>query len=471
MQAPQDEALMVVWGQRLAERGGPLYLAIVEVLEQSIRTGELREGARLPPQRALARGLAVDLTTITRAFTEAKRRGLLDASVGRGSFVRSGTGASRWRDDRQAVIDLTMNLPPVPVQPSLQRMLQDGVARLLRRQDVSVLMSYRLTVGALEERQAGVQWLRPLLGHRPVDEMLVTPGAQSAMVAVVSSMLQAGDALVAEQFTYPGIRALAAQLGLVLSGVGMDAEGMRPDMLDRVLRESGARLVYCTPNIQNPTTATMSLQRRHDIIEVAARHKAMILEDDPYGLLPHDPLPALARLAPPRVFYVATVSKTLSPGLRTAFLVAPGPDQAQRLTAALRATSLMGAGLLTGLTADWIRSGQAGALLSAIRGELVARQEIARSILGENSCCAHPAGPHVWLRLPPHWSSTDFVTYVRRQGLALVPSDVFTVAGDAPGRARIALGTAADQGALTEALTAVAAALGHKRAQGYHNVV
>lgn len=471
MQAPQDEALMVVWGQRLAERGGPLYLAIVEVLEQSIRTGELREGARLPPQRALARGLAVDLTTITRAFTEAKRRGLLDASVGRGSFVRSGTGASRWRDDRQAVIDLTMNLPPVPVQPSLQRMLQDGVARLLRRQDVSVLMSYRLTVGALEERQAGVQWLRPLLGHRPVDEMLVTPGAQSAMVAVVSSMLQAGDALVAEQFTYPGIRALAAQLGLVLSGVGMDAEGMRPDMLDRVLRESGARLIYCTPNIQNPTTATMSLQRRHDIIEVAARHKAMILEDDPYGLLPHDPLPALARLAPPRVFHVATVSKTLSPGLRTAFLVAPGPDQAQRLTAALRATSLMGAGLLTGLTADWIRSGQAGALLSAIRGELVARQEIARSILGENSCCAHPAGPHVWLRLPPHWSSTDFVTYVRRQGLALVPSDVFTVAGDAPGRARIALGTAADQGALTEALTAVAAALGHKRAQGYHNVV
>ena len=471
LQDTQDAAVIGLWRQRLGDHNGPLYLAIVEVLEHAIRAGELREGARLPPQRALAAGLGVDLTTITRAFTEAKRRGLLDASVGRGSFVRSGTGASRWRDDRQAVIDLTMNLPPVPAEPSLQRMLADGVNRLLRKQDVSVLMSYRLTVGALEERQAGIQWLHPLLGRRPVDEMLLAPGAQSALVAVVSSMLQAGDALVAEQFTYPGIRALAAQLGLVLSGVAMDTEGMRPDGLDRVLRESGARLIYCTPNIQNPTTATMSLQRRTDILEVAARHKAMIVEDDPYGLLPQEPLPALARLAPSRVFHIATVSKTLSPGLRTAFLAAPGPDQAHRLTAALRATSLMGAGLLTGLTTDWIRSGQAAALLSAIRAELLSRQRIAREILGEVSCCAHPAGPHVWLRLPPHWSSADFVTYVRRQGLALVPSDVFTVAGDAPGRARIALGTAADQGALAEALTAVAAALDHKRAQGYHNVV
>lgn len=470
MDIMQTDEIIGSWQRHLTGQTGPLYLCIVEALSRSIRKGELREGDRLPPQRRLATALDVDLTTVTRAFNEAKRRGLLDATVGRGSFVRSGVGAARWRDDRQAVVDLTMNLPPMLAEPSMQRLLQEGVSRLLRKQDVGVLMSYRMTAGTTEERTAGAAWLKPVLGQRAVDEVLLVPGAQSAMLAVVSTMAKTGDAIVAEQFTYPGIRALAAQLGLNLSGVGMDAEGMIPDALDRVLRESGARLIYCTPNIQNPTTATMSLERRRRILSVAQAHNAMVLEDDPYGLLPTDPLPALAQLAPTRVFHVATLAKVLSPGLRTAFLVAPSYDHAQRLTAAIRATSLMGAGLMTGLATQWIRGGQAMTILDAVRAESAARQRVARTVLG-TAPCAHPEGLHVWLRLPAHWNSSDFVTYVRRQGLALVPSDVFTVEGKAPGRVRIALGTAADQPALLDALTSVAAAMQHKRAQGYDNVV
>lgn len=458
------------WRRQIQAHKGPLYLSIVEALADSIRSGDLQEGDRLPPQRRLASALDVDLTTVTRAFNEARRRGLLDATVGRGSFVRPGAAAARWRDDRGAVVDMTMIVPPPLADPSLRHLLQDGLARLLKRQDTGVLMSYRMAAGTAEERAAGAAWLRPLLGPREPDEVLVVPGAQSAMLAVATTVLQTGDAVLAERFTYPGLRALAAQLGLALSGVAMDVDGLVPDALDRALRETRARLVYCTPNIQNPTTATMPLDRRRAILAVVQRHGAMILEDDPYGLLPDVPLPALAQLAPGRVFHVATLSKALSPGLRTAFLVAPGPEQAQRLTAAVRATSMTGSGLLTGLAAQWIRGGQAAAVLGAVRRELAARQAAARDVLGE-APCAHPQGPHIWLRLPQHWGGVDFVSYVRRQGLALVPGEVFTVEGDAPPRVRIALGTVPDEAALRESLHAVAAALRHRRIPGYGGVV
>jgi DNA-binding transcriptional MocR family regulator len=454
----------------MARHTGPLYLAIVEALTESVRAGELQQGDRLPPHRHLAARLQVDLTTVTRAFTEARRRGLVEATVGRGSFIHPNAGALRWRSDGPSVVDMTMNLPPTPQDPSLQTLLKDGLAKLLKQQDLSVLMSYRVTAGSAEERAAGAAWLEPVLGRREPGDILVAPGAQSAMVAVMTTLTQPGDGVVTELCAYPGLRALAAQLGLVVSGVAMDSEGMLPDALDRACSVARPRMIYCTPNIQNPTTATMSMERRRAVLAVARRHGVMILEDDAYGLLPQPRLPALAALAPDRVFYVGTVAKTISPGLRTAFLSAPTPALATRLTAALRATSLTTAGLLTGLTAAWIRGGQAAALLDAIQREAVARQAIARDVLGE-AVCAHPQGLHVWLRLPPHWSSTDFTAYLRNKGLALVPSDVFTVAGPPPARVRIALGAASGQEALRTSLQSVATALNHNPMQGFTDVV
>jgi DNA-binding transcriptional MocR family regulator len=454
----------------MQQHKGPLYIAIAEALTEAIRVGDLQEGDRLPPHRQLAAGLGVDLTTITRAFAEARRRGLVEATVGRGTFIRAGAGALRWRGDGQSIADMTMNMPPALSDPPLDRLLQEGVARLIKRQDLHVLMSYRVTGGSKEERAAGAIWLEPLLGRREPSEILVTPGAQAAMTAVLTTLTQPGDTIVAELCTYPGLRALAAQLGLVLAGIAMDAEGIRPDALDEACARFHPRLIYCNPTIQNPTTATMSTARREAILDVARRHGIMILEDDPYGLLPETAVPALAALEPRRVFYVSTLAKTISPGLRSAFLVSPSADYATRLTAALRATSLTNAGLLAGLAAQWIRGGQADQILNAIRTESAARQSLARAMLGE-APCAHPHGLHIWLHVTPQWSSAEFVGYVRNQGLALVPSEVFTVQGAPPERVRIALGAAPDRPALITSLEAIAAALQHRRIRGYEEVV
>ena len=246
---------------------------------------------------------------------------------------------------------------------------------------------------------------------------------------------------------------------------------MLPEALDRACSAARPQMIYCTPNIQNPTTATMSMERRQAVIAVARRHGVMILEDDAYGLLPQTRLPALAALAPEQCVLCrhrreddfSWATDRLPVGAHPGACDAPDCRPCAR-------PSLTTAGLLTGLTAAWIRGGQAAALLDAIRREAVARQEVAREVLGE-AISAHPQGLHAWLRLPAHWGSTDFTAYLRNKGLALVPSDVFAVAGHPPPRVRIALGAATGREALRNSLLSVAAALLHNPMQGFADVV
>jgi DNA-binding transcriptional MocR family regulator len=297
-----------------------------------------------------------------------------------------------------------------------------------------------------------------------------------ALLAALGAVARAGDVVLTDGLTYPGFRGAAAQLGVRLAAVTGDAEGPLPDAVEEACRGSEQRpkALYCIPTIHNPTTVTMPLGRRRALAEAARRHDLRILEDDAYGVLPADPLPALAALAPDITFHVATLSKVISPALRVAYLVAPDPHCAARLTAALRANVLMASPLLGGLVAAWVRDGTARALLSAVRRECAARQKIAREVLPAGSFDARPEGLHLWLRLPPRWNRLHFVAHLRRQGgLAPVPSDAFAVGGeDAPPDAvRVSLGAAPGREQLRAALRAIAAAFADEAVAPFSEVV
>lgn len=438
------------WQPSLAE-GRPIYAAIADALAADLEAGWLRPGDRLPPQRTLAASLGVDLTTITRAYAEARRRGLIDATVGRGSFVRHPPGGSG------GTVDLTMNLPPQPAAGRLPERVAEGIAALLHRPDGGSRLTYR--VAGEVERAAGASWVRPQLGDVAPARVLVTAGAQHALAGLLTTLLRPDGLLLTEAFTYPNLRLLAGHLGLRLQGLPLDAEGLLPDALDRICRQGGAGALYCTPTIHNPTTATMSPGRRAAIAEIALRHGLPIIEDDAYAALPAEPLPALAALAPGLVYYVATLAKTLTPALRLAFLVAPNQAEAARLDRPLRAMALMPSPLLAGLAAGWIADGTAAAVLAAIREEAAARQSLAKQLLPSEGVAAHPAGHHLWLRLPPGWDQAAFVGEMRGRGIAVASGEAFAVGEASAPAVRIALGAAADRQRLAASLAAVGEAL------------
>ncbi len=441
------------WLRRVRKDGGrPIYLALVDALEMAIRDGELQPGDQLAPQRAVAEQLDIDFTTVTRAYGAARARGLVEGAVGRGTFVRR-----RSVDDEAGLVDLSMNLPPPPRGVSLAAMLKETTAAILDRTDVATLMAYHAGPGTPGQRAAGAAWLAPVLGDLAPERIVVCPGAQSALTAALIEIARPGDRVVVEPLTYPGLIALARRLGLRLAPCPVDDQGFLPEALARLCAEERPAAVYLVPTTRNPVATTMGLARRRGVAAIVRDSGAWLIEDDPYSRLCDAPPPALTALAPERAIHVATLSKTLSPGLRTAFLVAPSGAMAERLAAALHATSLMGSPLTTAVAARWIRDGAAERILAGVRQEARARRAIAAEILPTTR--GAPESLHVWLDLPQGREAGRLRALAATRGLALVGADAFATTPAPPQGLRISLGGPAKASVLRDALGQVAALL------------
>jgi len=442
------------WLTRLPAGSGALYGRLVEALEAAIRDGELQAGDQLPPQRAVAEMLGVDLTTVTRAYAAARARGLIEGAVGRGTFIRA-----RASEDETGLVDLSMNLPPPPQGLSLAALIRETMGAVLERTDPATLMSYHPGGGSLGQRTSAAAWLQPALGPVAAERVLVTPGAQTGLAAVFAALAGAGvRTLIVEPLVYPGVVTAAEQFGLWLKVCATDAGGIDPEALARLCADGTPAALYLTPTTNNPTAVTLDLARREAVAGVAQAAGLWIVEDDPYARLFDRPLPALASLAPERTFHLVTLSKCLSPGLRTAFLVPPEGEMAVRTAETLRTLALMPSPLVSAVVSTWIREGTADRLLGAVRGEARARRAIAAEVLPAARGAAE--GVHVWLDLPADWRAERVHRLAQEKGLALVTADAFATGPDYPNGLRISLGGPAKQAVLRNALESVATLVG-----------
>jgi len=365
--------------------------------------------------------------------------------TGRGSFI-----SARQEQDGPP-LDLSMTIPPAPKGLRLGELMQRGIAEILARSDADQLMNYHGGAGSLAERAAGATWLAPLMGAVPAQRIAVVPGAQTGLNALLSLLAQPGDTILTEPLTYPGLIGAARQRGLAMLPVVSDADGPLPDALDEAAHRSGARLFALTPSLQNPTCITVPEGRRRDLVAVARLRDLTLIEDDPYSLLAGNAPAPLAALAPERTWHVATLSKVLTPGLRTAFVVMPEGVDGAPFLAALRAAALMPAPLMTALAAHWIRIGAAKDLLEGVRREAAERQSLARAIL-PTTMQGHPYALHAWQPLPAHWARERLIESAREAGLGVMAADAFSTGGAAPDAIRIALGAIPERARLAEAL-------------------
>jgi DNA-binding transcriptional MocR family regulator len=446
------------WVPTLEDRPGPVYRRIADAMAGDIADGRLRRGQQLPTHRALAKALGIDLTTVTRAYAEARRRGLTEARTGLGTFVAESLAQIRHDEPPWTAFDLSMNLPPQPIEADLEGRITRGVAAIAREIGFSACLNYREPGGSAEEREAAAAWLGRRLPGVQRERIVICPGTQSALHGLITTLASRGDVVLTEALTYPGMKAAAAHAGLRLVGVPTDAGGILPDALRTACRRYKPKAVYLIPTIHNPTTVTMPRRRCEEVARVLRECDVQLIEDDAYGALAPEASP-LAAFVPERTHLAASLAKCIAPGLRVSIVAAPDRSAADTLTQALRATLQMPVALMIALVTRWLRDGSADAIIGAIRDEGRARQQLAAKALAGQAFAAHPNGHHVWIELPRQWTRPDFAAHVQRQGLAVVASDAFSVANTAPHAIRVALGAAASRHELVQALNVLAAAL------------
>lgn len=441
------------WRPELRGSSRQLYLQLVDAIASDIQSGRLTVAERLPPQRELADRLKINYATVSRAYREAQRRGLIYSRVGHGSFVCRPRVAQLAGRRGESLVDMTMNLPPEPEDEALWERLESSWCELSAR--LRELLRYEEFGGSHEARSAGLRWLARVGLGGDGERLLVCPGAQSALAACVNLLAKPGDVGICEEITYPGARALAAQLGVRLIGLPMDADGISAEALARACAEHHPKFLYCNPTLQNPTTATISAARRRELVMVARRQGLSIIEDDAYGVLPSTPQTPLAALAPELTYYVSGFAKCLGPGLRVAYLLAPDARRAGSLSAILRATTIMASPITVAFATECVENGSAEAALLAIRAESMRRQGIARAELPQAVYRSHPEAFHLWLELPAPWSSATFAAQLLARGVRAVPSDAFSTRESAPAALRVCLGGSASHAELRAALAEI----------------
>jgi DNA-binding transcriptional MocR family regulator len=446
------------WTPNLSGREKPHYLAIADAIAEDIRNGRLSPSDRLPPQRKLARRLRIDFTTVARGYVEAQKRGLVESRVGRGTFVHA---SARRRHGPMArhpeIVDLSMNLPPEPDDPELLDRMQDGLEMVGR--DLVYLLRYQGFGGVQADKEAASHWLARRALAPSHDRLFITPGAHPALLGIFGLLASAGDVVLSESLTYPGARAIAAQLGLRLVGIPMDDEGIDADIFGNACQRLAPKALYVNPTLLNPTTHTISQSRRQQIAAIARHYTVPIIEDDPYGFLPTEGPPPFAAIAPEITWHIAGLAKCLGAGLRIAYVVVPDVRSGWLLASSVRTATVMASPVTLALATRWIIDGTADALLAAVRRESIERQRLATAILPRGSFRADPVGFHLWVSLPDSWTRSAFVAHMRSTGIGVVASDAFATEGTPPEAVRVCLGGPADRLAVRGALEFMAHAL------------
>ncbi len=469
-------------------RGEPKYRAIAYAYAQAIDGGQMLPGEKLPAHRLLAKKLGVTTGTVSRAYTELERCGMVVARVGDGTYVAEpdADGArlpGRTRQTPEAgeasnfisaaglaatastvvplapgrPVDLGQNVP----MPTDEALLLTQTLRELAADErlAGELLLYQPEGGRRSHREAGARWLARMGCTVPAERVLVTQGAQHGLACVLRAVLRPGDTIFAEALSYPGIVALARQLRLNLVGIEIDEEGIVPAALERACGLLAPRALFCVPTLHNPTTATLSEARRAAIAEIAVRHNLVVIEDlVPAALLDAPPTPLAARL-PEHGIAISSLSKAVAPGLRVGYVQAP-QDWVGKILAVIRSDCWMTSPLSAEIAARWIVNGEIDRLVAQQRACVDVRQAIAAEVLSGWSYRTDPASPHLWLPLAEPWRAAEFAAALRQAGVLAKTADSFVIGrGSAPHAVRLSLGGARSCEALREALELLARTL------------
>src|SRR5438105_3809018 len=325
-----------------------------------------------------------------------------------------------------------------PAREALELVGADDLAATVIRREGASALGYTITEGEPELREVIAGQARARGIDASAADVLVSAGALQAIDLACRVFLRPGDVVVAESPGFANALSAFRNHGARVLEVPVDREGLDVSEAARLIRRANVRprMFFVVPNFQNPSGETLSLARRHALLALAASHDALVVDDDPYGLLRYrgadlPPLAALDR----GVVSIGTFSKTFLPGLRVGWVIAT-PDVIRRMAKVKQTMDSSTGTLAQRIVLEFHRRGGAEAHVGRLR-ELYrekqdrARAALARELSGTGIAWNDPKGGfYFWVRLPRHVSARALLDVALQEGVAFVPGDAFAIEAD-----------------------------------------
>lgn len=447
----------------------PLYQQIRQHISRLILEGTLPAHTRLPATRQLAADLGVNRITANAAYAELEAAGLVYGQPGRGTYVsavaiqepltgglsvengpRKPGERPLWQESLAArpmpatdlqwsnllkraqepgVISFAGGVPGVETFP-----IEDfrSAMQAVFKHDGQEAMNYGAPQGYIPLRESICDFLREQGIAAKPEGILITSGSQQALSLVAMALLQPGDCVVVESPTYANAIQLFQWLRVQVLGIPMDEEGMRVDLLERLIKSQPAQLIYTMPTFHNPTGITMSGRRRRALLALAERYSLPIVEDDYIGGLRYEGAqePSLKAMdSGGNVIHVSTYSKMLMPGPRIGFVLTQDP-LLERLVALKHQIDIGASDLIQRTLEAYIGDGRWRAHTRRVSRIYHRRRDVMVEALEEffpqqAQWTVPKGGFFIWVRLPEWISILDLYRKAVERGAAFAPGPMF----------------------------------------------
>lgn len=287
---------------------------------------------------------------------------------------------------------------------------------------------------SLWQKDAAIKLIRRGGFETTVDHILFANGGQNAIATTLASLCMPGDRVGVDHHTSPGLRTVAAMFSVQLVPIKSENYEMSPTSFEYECKNDNIKGIYLIPDYHNPTASFMSVENRKMIAAIAKKYKLFVIEDASYHLLGEKPLPAVTSSAPETVIYIASLSKSLAPGLRLAY-VAVRSQFKELISKALYNLNITVSPLLAELAARTIVLNQFEVLIEGHREQTICRNQIVNRYFADYTYLGVETGIFRWLLLPGQITGAKFETVAAGQGVQVYAAERFVVGNRCPERA------------------------------------
>ena len=416
------------WKPDIKNATPPIYKALAEILENDIKSGKLKPGTKLPPQRELADFLDINLSTVSRSIKLVMEKGLLSSSIGSGTFVSSDADINTvilLGNDNEKIIEMGAILPDVPAN----KLLVSYIEELAKEKDCERYFQYSMPDASKFYRETAIKWFNMNnLNVSNAENILFSAGGQNAITAILASLFKSGDKIGTNKFIYPGLKTVAKMLGIQVIPIEEENNEITKKGLIHACKNEKIKGVYLIPDYSNPTIYSISDKGRRNIAEVAKSFDLIVIEDAINSMLRNKKSIPIAEYLKENTIYISSLSKTIAPGLRLSYIYSPKAYY-EKIKTALYNINITVSSFLVEVASRIINSKDLEKIINERKKRIVYRNKIFNKYLGDYEVLGEEQCPFRWLILPEYFTGKSFELCAKKFGVRVYSSDRFSVGG------------------------------------------